>query len=229
MTVRPSHAVLATAVAALALAGCATDPDTGERRMSRAGTGALIGAGSGALLGAIIGGRNNRTETLVGAGIGAIAGAGIGAYMDRQERDLRQRTAGTGIEVERQGDEIKISMPDAITFDFGRSELKPEFRPALQALAESLAAYPSTFIDVMGHTDNVGTAAANQRLSEERARTVANALTAFGVQPARIATRGYGFSLPVASNATAEGRARNRRVEIRLSPVTADDVARARG
>ncbi|MFN7176211.1 MAG: OmpA family protein [Thermaurantiacus sp.] len=106
-----------------------------------------------------------------------------------------------------------------------RAELRPEFRPSLQALAESLRDYPSTFVDVMGHTDNVGSAAVNQRLSEERAQTVANALGAFGVQQARIATRGYGFTLPVASNDTEAGRAQNRRVEIRLVPFTEQDLA----
>lgn len=220
---------ITVAIAAAGLvAACATNPETGQREMTRAGTGALVGAGGGALLGALIGGRNNRTETIVGAGIGAIAGAGIGSYMDRQERDLRRRTEGTGIEIERQGDEIRIAMPDNVTFDFGRAELRPEFRPSLQALAESLRDHPSTFIDVMGHTDNVGSAAVNQRLSEQRAQTVANALTSFGVQPARIATRGYGFTLPVASNDTEEGRAKNRRVEIRLVPFTEQDVASVR-
>lgn len=207
---------------------CTTDPMTGDRRMSKAGTGALIGAGAGGLLGVILGGRNNRTETIVGAGIGAVAGAGIGHYMDQQERKLREQTAGTGIGVERVGDDIVLSMPDNVTFDFNSVVLKPQFRPQVEKIAETLRQYPSTFVDVYGHTDSVGSADVNQRISEQRAQTVANALTSFGVQQARIATRGYGYTMPIASNDTEAGRAQNRRVEIRLSPVTEGDVASTR-
>lgn len=220
----------AAAMATLLLtAACVTDPDTGQRHLSRGGTGALVGAGSGALLGAIIGGRNNRTETLVGAGIGAIAGGAIGSYMDQQERKLREQTAGTGVEVERQGDDIVLRMPDNVTFDFNSTVLRPEFRPSLQNVAETLKAYPSTFVDVLGHTDSIGSAAVNQRISEERARTVGGSLISMGVQSARIATHGYGYSMPLASNDTEEGRAQNRRVEIRLSPLSHDDVNATRG
>lgn len=220
---------LVAAMAAMLLTACTTDPMTGERRMSKAGTGALVGAGAGGLLGVILGGRNNRAETIIGAGIGAVAGAGIGHYMDRQERELREKTAGTGIEVNRVGDDIVLSMPDNVTFDFNSYVLKPEFRPSVEQVANTLKAYPSTFVDVYGHTDSVGSAAVNQRLSEQRAQTVANTLVSMGVQEARIATRGYGFTMPVASNDTDEGRARNRRVEIRLSPVTEGDVSGVAG
>lgn len=220
---------LVAAMAAMLLTACTTDPMTGERRMSKAGTGALVGAGAGGLLGVILGGRNNRAETIIGAGIGAVAGAGIGHYMDRQERELREKTAGTGIEVNRVGDDIVLSMPDNVTFDFNSYVLKPEFRPSVEQVANTLKAYPSTFVDVYGHTDSVGSAAINQRLSEQRAQTVANTLVSMGVQEARIATRGYGFTMPVASNDTDEGRARNRRVEIRLSPVTEGDVSGVAG
>lgn len=223
------HVPLAAAMAALLLSACTTDPMTGERRMSKAGSGALIGAGAGGLLGVILGGRNNRAETIIGAGIGAVAGAGIGHYMDRQERELRERTAGTGIEVNRVGDDIVLSMPDNVTFDFNSAVLKSEFRPDLQNVANTLRDYPSTFVDIYGHTDSIGSAEVNQRLSEQRAQTVANALTTMGVQQARLATHGYGFTMPVATNDTEEGRAKNRRVEIRLSPVTEGDVAGVRG
>ena len=207
----------------LALSACVTDPETGQREVSKAGGGALIGAGSGALLGAILGGRQNRTETLVGAGIGAIAGGAIGGYMDKQERELRARTAGSGIEVQRQGDEINLRMPSGITFDFNSASVKPEFRPALDQVAQTLASYQSTFVDVSGHTDAVGTDAVNQRLSEQRAQAVADYLSYQGVNRARVATRGYGKQFPVASNDVDSGRAQNRRVEIKLSPVTEQD------
>lgn len=220
---------MAAALSALIITtGCTTDPVTGEKKMSSAGTGALIGSGAGALLGTILGGRNSRTETILGAGIGAIAGAGIGTYMDRQEKKLREETAGTGIEVDRVGDEILLKMPDNVTFDTGSAILKPEFRPAIQTVADTLRQYPSTFVDVLGHTDSVGSADFNQRLSEQRAQSVAGALMGFGVQSARIATRGFGFTSPVASNDTPEGRAQNRRVEIRISPVSEGDVAAAK-
>jgi outer membrane protein OmpA-like peptidoglycan-associated protein len=222
-------ASILTAGALLATSACVTNPDTGRQEMSRAGAGALIGSGGGALLGAILGGRNNRTETILGAGIGAIAGAAIGSTMDRQERELRQKTAGTGVDVQRVGDDIVLKMPDNVTFDFNSAALKPEFRQTLEGVAQTLTAYPSTFVDVMGHTDSVGSAAVNQRLSEQRAQAVAGALTGLGVQSARLATRGFGYNVPIASNDTEEGRAQNRRVEIRLSPVTEADVNAARG
>jgi len=215
--------------ALLALSGCVTDPDTGQQRLSKTGSGAAIGAGAGALLGAIIGGRDARTGALIGAGIGAIGGAGIGAYMDKQERELRARTAGTGLEVQRRGDEINLKLPSGISFDFNSAVVNPEFRPALDQVSKTLAAYPSTFVDVSGHSDAIGSDAVNQRLSEQRAVAVADYLSYQGVNPARIATRGYGKQFPIASNDSDEGRAQNRRVEIKLSPLNEDDVNRRPG
>jgi len=212
---------------AILVSGCITDPETGQKRVSRPGAMAGAGAGAGALLGAILGGRNNRAEVLIGAGIGAIAGGAVGAYMDKQARELKQRTAGTGIEVEQQGDEIAIKLPSGITFDTSEAMLKPEMRPALDGVAKTLAAYPSTFIDVTGHTDSTGNNAINQPLSERRAGAVADYLQYQGVQRARMATRGYGAQFPLASNDDEGGRAKNRRVEIRLSPVTQTDVPAA--
>lgn len=214
---------------ALALGGCVTNPETGEKRVSRAGGIAAAGAGAGALLGAILGGRNNRAETLIGAGVGAIAGGAVGSYMDKQERELRQRTAGSGIEVERRGDEIALKLPSGIAFDTNLAIVRPDMRPALDEVAKTLASYQSTFIDVTGHTDSTGGAAINQPLSERRASAVADYLQYQGVQRARMATRGYAAQFPVASNATEAGRSQNRRVEIRLSPVTQQDVPAPRG
>jgi outer membrane protein OmpA-like peptidoglycan-associated protein len=215
---------IAVIMSSLALAACVTDPNTGQQKLSRAGGGALAGAGAGALLGVLLGGRNNRAEVLIGTGIGAIAGAAVGGYMDKQERELRARTANTGIEVERKGDEINLKLPSGISFDFNSAAVKPEFRPALDQVAQTLASYQSTFIDVSGHTDSIGSDAVNQRLSEQRAQAVADYLGYQGVSRARVATRGYGKSFPIASNATDAGRAQNRRVEIKLSPVTEQDL-----
>lgn len=203
---------------------CVTDPVTGEQRISKSAIGGLGGAFGGYLLGDIVGGRRDRTEKIVGAGIGALAGAGIGAYMDRQERELRERTAGTGVEVVRRGDELVLDMPSGITFDFDSSTVRPEFRETLNEVSDTLRRYEQTYVDVYGHTDSVGSDAYNQTLSERRAGAVASYLTSRGVQSARLATRGFGESEPIASNETEEGRAENRRVEIKLVPITEDDV-----
>lgn len=205
---------------------CVTDPVTGEQRISKAAIGGLGGAFGGYLLGDIVGGRRDRTEKIVGAGIGALAGAGIGTYMDRQERELRERTAGTGVEVVRRGDELVLDMPSGITFDFDSSTVRPEFRETLDEVSDTLRRYEQTYVDVYGHTDSVGSDAYNQTLSERRAGAVASYLTSRGVQSARLATRGYGESEPITSNETEEGRAENRRVEIKLVPITEDDVRR---
>jgi outer membrane protein OmpA-like peptidoglycan-associated protein len=210
----------AIAIALLATtAACVTDPETGERRISRTAIGAGLGVVGGYLAGDLVGGRRDRTEKIVGAGIGAIAGAGIGAYMDRQERDLRQRTAGSGVEVIRQGDELVLNMPSGVTFGVDRYDIQPQFRGTLDQVAETLRAYPSTFLDIYGHTDSTGSDPYNQTLSQNRAQSVASYLTQRGVQTARIATQGFGESQPVADNDTEAGRQANRRVEIRIVPV----------
>ncbi|WP_066700523.1 OmpA family protein [Sphingobium amiense] len=210
--------------AMLATTACTTDPDTGERRVSKAAIGGIGGALGGYLLGDLVGGRRDRTEKILGAGIGAVAGAGIGAYMDAQERKLREQTAGTGVDVIRDGDNLLLRMPSGITFAYDRADVQPQFQPTLNDVASVLAQYPKTYIDVYGHTDSDGTDAYNQTLSERRAQAVADYLVRQGVQSARIATRGFGESQPIASNATEEGKAANRRVEIKIAPVTESDV-----
>lgn len=219
--------ILATAAAAALLsttAACITDPNTGERRISKAAIGAVIGGGAGYLLGEVLGGRRDRTERIVGAGIGAIAGGAIGAYMDRQEQELRRRTAGTGVEIEREGNELLLTMPAGITFGFDRHDIQAQFQPVLNEVAQTLIAYPSTLIDVYGHTDSTGTDAYNQTLSERRAQSVAAYLAGRGVQPVRIATQGYGETRLLVSPERSEAdRQANRRVEIRIVPATTDE------
>jgi outer membrane protein OmpA-like peptidoglycan-associated protein len=218
---RRFHALTALALSgALVATACTTNPETGRREISRTAIGAVLGAGAGYLLGDVIGGRGDRTERIIGAGIGAVAGGAVGAYMDRQEAELRRQTAGTGVDVIRQGDELLLRMPAGITFDFDSYAIKPQFQSTLNEVAQTLAAYPSTMIDVLGHTDSVGTDAYNQRLSEQRAQAVADYLRARGVHPARIATQGFGESRPIATNETEAGRAANRRVEIKVVPVS---------
>ena len=212
---------LIAVMTALPLSGCVTNPETGKRTISKTAIGGVGGALGGYLLGDLIGGRNDRTEKIVGAGIGAVAGAGAGYYMDQQEKKLRQQTAGTGVNVVREGDNLVLDMPSQLTFAVGSANIEPNFRETLDKVASTLGQYEKTYVDVMGHTDATGTDASNQLLSERRASSVAGYLTSRGVQSARLATKGYGESQPKASNTTEEGRAANRRVEIRLVPVTA--------
>jgi outer membrane protein OmpA-like peptidoglycan-associated protein len=215
-----------TMLAGIALTGaaltaaCTTDPYTGQRRINNTAVGIIGGALGGYLLGDLVGGRGDRTEKVVGAGIGAIAGGAVGAYMDRQEADLRRQTAGTGVDVIRQGDDLILRMPSGITFPVDSSAIRPQFRSTLDGVAQTLGSYNQTYIDVLGHTDSTGSDAYNQALSERRAQSVADYLSMRGVARARMGIRGYGETQPIAPNETEEGRSQNRRVEIKVVPVT---------
>jgi outer membrane protein OmpA-like peptidoglycan-associated protein len=204
----------------LLTAACTTDPYTGQRRVSSAAIGVGVGALGGYLLGDLVGGNHDRNAKILGAGIGAITGGAVGAYMDQQEAELRRQTAGTGVDVYRAGDELILRMPSGITFPVDRYDIQPQFQPTLNQVAQTLASYNQTYIDVLGHTDSTGTDVYNQSLSERRAQSVATYLSSHGVDRARIATRGYGESQPIASNEDETGRAQNRRVEIKVVPVT---------
>lgn len=209
----------ALAAALLATTACVTNPETGEREFqTRTAVGAGLGAIAGYLAGDLIGGRRDRTERIVGAGIGTIAGAAVGQYMDRQERELRARTQGTGVVVERQGDELLLTVPAGITFPINSFQIQPQFYRTLDQVAQTLVTYPSTLVDVYGHTDPSGGDAINIPLSQNRAQSVASYLAQRGVNSARIATQGFGSSQPIADNGTEAGRAQNRRVEIRIAP-----------
>ena len=211
---------LALSGALITTAACTTNPETGNQRISRTAIGAVAGAVGGYLIGDLVGGRSDRTERIVGAGIGAIAGGAVGAYMDRQEAELRRRTAGTGVDVIRQGDDLILRMPSGITFPVDSATIQPQFQSTLDQVAQTLASYNQTFIDVLGHTDSTGSDAYNQALSERRAQSVADYLSMRGVARARMGIRGYGETMPIASNDTEAGRAQNRRVEIKVVPVT---------
>lgn len=205
------------------LGGCAsyTGQTSDPNDPNRTRTGALIGAGIGAVAGLLSGGdaTERRQRALVGAGVGGLTGAGIGAYQDRQEAELRRQTAGTGIDVTRDGDVIKLNLPDGVTFDFNKADLKPQFYPALNNVAATLREYNQTIVEVTGHTDSVGSDAVNQRLSEQRAASVGNYLIGQGLMRERFEIVGMGKRYPIASNDTESGRALNRRVEIRVVPV----------
>lgn len=217
---KAAFVILPAAFATALLAGCTTDPYTGEEKVANSAIGALGGAAAGAAVGAIGGAiaGDAGKGAAIGAAVGGIAGLGIGAYMDRQEALLRKKLAGTGVRIVREGDDIRLVMPSDITFDVDRASIKPRFYRTLNAVATVLNGFPETDVIVTGHTDSTGSAAYNQRLSERRALAVARYLQAQGVNPARIRAQGMGESMPIASNATEEGRARNRRVEIRIHP-----------
>jgi outer membrane protein OmpA-like peptidoglycan-associated protein len=206
-------------VLTLGSAACTTNPYTGEQQASKTGMGAGIGAASGALLGALAGG-GKRKNVLIGAGIGALAGGGVGYYMDKQDSELRAQLQNTGVSVTRDGDNIILNMPGNITFATGSSDINADFFPVLNSVALVVNKYEKTYIDIVGHTDNVGSAEMNQRLSEARASSVARYLESQKVLSQRIVTSGMGMNKPIASNSTPEGRAQNRRVEIVLTPIT---------
>jgi len=211
--------LVAGAVVVALISGCTTDPFTGEQKISNTAGGAAMGALAGAGIGLLAGG-NDRRNALIGAGIGTLAGGAIGSYMDRQEAELRGYLRGTGVSVTRSGDQIILNMPSNITFATDQDQVIPAFYETLNAVALVINKYNRTIVDINGHTDSTGSASHNQALSERRASSVAAYLVGQGVDGRRLATRGFGDTRPIATNATAEGRAQNRRVEIYLSPLT---------
>lgn len=180
--------------------------------------GAILGGLAGAVIGKSTSNHDNK-RVVIGGAVGAGVGAAIGAYMDKQEEALRQTVAGTGIEVNRQGDNIMLSMPDSITFDSARSDIKPQFYAVLNSLANTLVQYDQTTIQIAGHTDSRGSAEYNQKLSVQRANSVKNYLGQQRVAANRMIPIGYGESRPIADNASTIGQAQNRRVEITLVPI----------
>ena len=214
------------ALSLVTVSGCVTDPNTGEKKVSRTAIGAGGGALAGLLLGGLIGGGTGR---IIGAGIGGIAGGAVGYQMDKQIRELKESTAGSGVDITEvdNGQAILVNLPDGVTFDVDSSTLKPQFRTTLNEISANLNQYPNSLIDVYGHTDSTGSDQYNQALSERRASTVANYLVMQGVSAARIRSQGYGETMPIASNDTIEGRARNRRVEIKIVPITQEQVQAA--
>jgi outer membrane protein OmpA-like peptidoglycan-associated protein len=223
--------LIVSSLAALSLvtvSGCVTDPNTGEKKVSRTAIGGVGGAALGYLLGGLIGGS---TARIVGAGIGGVAGAAVGYQMDQQIKELKENTAGSGVDVTEtpDGEGILVNLPNGVTFAVDSTTITPTFQSTLDQIAASLTKYPNSLIDVMGHTDSTGSDAYNLDLSKRRAEAVGNYLTLRGVSRARIATIGYGEQYPVADNATEAGRSRNRRVEIRITPITQEQVQAAQG
>lgn len=219
---KANYSLALIVMTALSLQACTTlDPYTREEKTGKATKGAAWGAAVGAVLGiATSKDKKDRTRRAIqGAGIGAITGGGVGYYMDVQETKLRKQLEGTGVSVTRSGDNLILNLPGSITFDTNKTELNESFVSVLNSVSLVLKEYKSTMIEVAGHTDNVGQNTDNQILSESRARSVANVLTRFGVEPVRIDVVGYGELRPISSNETAAGRQTNRRVELTLIPL----------
>ncbi len=221
---RKTVGVLLVAVV-LFLTGC-TDPGDPNRKTK---TGALVGAVAGAVIGHQI---DHKHGAYVGAALGALAGGGVGYYMDEQQKELEERLAreqaAHELEIQRMKDDsLKLTLDSEVSFDFDSAEIKHGFQQTLDKLAEVIRKYDKTVVHVVGHTDSVGSAAYNQRLSLRRAEAVGRYLKARGVAPGRIHTEGRGETEPRATNSTEAGRQLNRRVEIFLKPVVEGDEERA--
>lgn len=212
----------ATLALSSVLSGCANMDDT----QRKTGTGAAIGAAAGAVIGAATASKKDRGK---GAAIGAAAGAALGAgggylwskRMQEQQAAMEQATQGTGIEVSQtQDNRLKIEIPSDVSFDSGSAAIKPSLRPVLDNLASSLAQHPVTHVTIIGHTDASGSDAVNNPLSVNRAAAVRDYLVPRGVASSRINVDGRGSREPIADNATPQGRAQNRRVEIFIAEQT---------
>lgn len=207
--------------ASLTLSGCANMTET-EKDTA---TGAGIGAAVGAIFGGLFGGKDDAAK---GAAIGAVAGA-AGGYiwsknMQAQKEEMEQATKGTGVEVSKTADnQLKLEIPSDVSFDVGKANIKPKMRPVLDDFAQNLKTYPETTVRIVGHTDSTGSDAINNPLSMNRAASARDYIVRQGVKPNRIEIDGRGSGEPIADNRTAQGRARNRRVDIFVGePAPAD-------
>ena len=212
-------AALALSGAIIATSACMSDnyaPRSVYRPVADTGVG-LLGAYLG---GDVIDGLGSRRAKVVRAKIAPLGGAEVGAYMQRHEADLRRQTVGTGVEVFRSGADVVLRVPASITFPVGSYAIQPQFQSTLREVAQTLKGDNQTYVDVLGHTDASGGEASNQALSVSRAQAVATYLKSRGVIAARVGVKGYGESAPIATNDSEEGRAQNRRIEIRIVPVT---------
>jgi outer membrane protein OmpA-like peptidoglycan-associated protein len=196
------------------LTSCTTiDPYTGEKKVSAATIGTGVGVAGGAIVGGLVGGGRGAA---IGAAAGGVTGGVIGYSMDRQNQELLRRLVGTGVQVRRVRNTIRLVMASDVTFKFNSADINSKFYPTLNSVAIVLRKYTNTNIIISGYTDSIGSAAYNQRLSEHRAKSVGDYLVSQRINPNRIFTQGFGERRPVASNKTAQGRRLNRRVVITL-------------
>ena len=198
------------------VAACTTiNPYTGQQQTSNA---VRYGAIGGVVCGLIGATENSRRARNAALGCGAI-GAGVGAYMDAQEAELRAELEGSGVRIERNGDQLNLIMPGNVTFNTNEFAIRNEFYPVLDSVAQVLYKYTDTNLVVTGHTDSTGSADYNYNLSNRRATSVANYLAQRGVNQGRLISQGVGPDQPIASNANESGRAQNRRVELQIVAV----------
>ena len=209
--------IMLGAVAAMTLAACEPGPYDPNDPNRNTRTGAIAGAIGGAAIGAATGRGSRADDILVGAAVGGAGGAIVGQQLDRQARELRGQLSND-IDVINTGDELIVRMPNAILFPVDSAQVGGQSTSDLYALAQNLQRYPNSTVRVVGHTDNDGSAAYNQTLSERRALSVSSVLQQGGVSPSRIVAVGAGESQPIASNLNAAGKAQNRRVEITIRP-----------
>lgn len=226
MTISRTFTAGFAALSLVTVSACVTDPNTGERKISRTAIGGVGGTLAGALLGGLIGGR---TARIAGAVAGGALGGYVGYRMDQQIKELKEQTAGSGVDVSEVdgGQAILVNLPDGVTFATGSYSINPGFQTLLDRVAASLQQYPNSLVDVYGHTDTVGSAASNQRLSEQRAQAVANYLIGRGVSSARIRWLGFGETQLKVVTGDNVNQPANRRVEIKIVPITAQEAQAA--
>lgn len=203
--------LIAATLLSVIISGCASNASNAQK-----------GAGIGAVIGALAGkgtGDNDKSRYVWGAALGALAGGAIGNYMDKQEQAFREELADSGVEVYREGDNIRLSIPGNITFPNDSAQIVTGFYPVLEDVAKVLNRYDKTRLSIEGHTDSVGDASYNNELSMRRANSVANYLQSTAVDASRLQTLGMGESQPIANNNTSQGRQENRRVELRVIPL----------
>lgn len=198
------------------IVGCTSvDPYTGEKKVSSTTKGAVGGAILGAVAGQLAG--QNTTSAVTGAIAGAGVGAGVGYYFDRQEAKLREELKSTGVGIKRvEEGKLELVMPGNLTFRTASSAINPSSYEVLNSIAKVLSEYDETAIEIVGHTDSTGNEKVNSKLSIDRANGVYYYLAGREIPKNRMTALGMGSKSPVASNKTAEGREKNRRVEIRI-------------
>ena len=202
----------------MALTACVDPNAYPDDPNARAKNGAIIGGLAGALAGANSGGDDKLAKVVVGGALGAAIGGAIGASLDQQAAELRGSLSNPNVTVTNHGNYLTVNMPQDLLFAVDSTSLRPDLRADLGSVAQSLIRYPNSRIEVIGHTDNTGSAAYNYDLSQRRANAVATVLNQNGVPMGRMTTIGRGFDQPIASNTTPQGRAQNRRVEIIIYP-----------
>jgi outer membrane protein OmpA-like peptidoglycan-associated protein len=210
--------LILAAVGTLMLTACVDPNAYPDDPNARQRSGAIIGGLTGALAGVAVSGDGDELKgAIVGGALGAGTGALIGADLDRQAAELRG-SLNSNISVTNTGEYLIVNMPQDLLFAVDSASVRPDLRSDLNTVASSLLRYPNSRIEVIGHTDNTGSAAYNQDLSQRRAVAVASVLRESGVPGARVAAFGRGEDQPIASNLTPDGRAKNRRVEIIIRP-----------